>query len=116
MKYMIAIAVLLLCVMAVNAKEADLDILAVSELPDGGFEGSIANLNLDLEPGTGRVFMDTQPSSKLDTQLSTRFATRVACNYLKKDCDEYDFFYTIKANSAIVGGPSASAAAAILAI
>jgi len=49
-------------------------------------------------------------------QISARFAKDVACDYLGVDCEQYDFFYTIKADSPIVGGPSAGAAIAILTI
>ncbi|MBI5398687.1 hypothetical protein HZB03_04450, partial [Candidatus Woesearchaeota archaeon] len=40
----------------------------------------------------------------------------IACKYLDKDCDAYDFFYTIQSPAAIVGGPSAGAAIATLTV
>jgi len=54
------------------------------------------------------------PLTKLDTQISTRFAKDIACNHFKLDCDRYDFIFTIKATSNIIGGPSAGAAIAAL--
>ena len=97
------------------AQQGSIKLLAVNE-GTGNLSGSIADLSLDMVPGTGRVFIDTMPSAKIDTQLSTRFAKNVACNYLDIDCSNLDFFYTIKADSIIVGGPSAGAASAILTI
>ncbi|MBR9676200.1 hypothetical protein GOV05_04275 [Candidatus Woesearchaeota archaeon] len=89
-------------------------LLAVSETDDDVFVGSVADLFIDIKPGSGRVFIDTYPFTKLDTQFTTRYAKQVACDYTNTDCDEYDFFYTIKAGSTIIGGPSAGAATALL--
>ncbi|MBR9690897.1 hypothetical protein GOV08_04405 [Candidatus Woesearchaeota archaeon] len=78
--------------------------------------GNVADLFLEIKPGTGKVFIDTFPLTRLDTQFSTRFAKSIACDYVDVDCSKYDFFYTIKSNSAIVGGPSAGAAITLLTI
>ncbi len=115
MKKLIFVLLLLLFLPSVMAKEGHTKLLAVKESGDG-FEGSVADLYLEVVPGEGRVFIETIPLTKLDTQISTRFAAEVACNYLDKDCSRYDFFYTIKANSNIIGGPSAGAATALLTI
>jgi len=90
-------------------------LLAV-RITDSGYEGSPAMLYLEIRQGKGRVFLDTYPLTKLDTQMSVRFAKEIACNYLGEDCSNYDFIYTIKANAPIVGGPSAGAASTILTI
>jgi len=97
----------------VMAKQGHMTLLAVKETTKG-YKGSTADLYLEIVPGKGRVFIETFPLSKLDTQITTRFAKEIACNYLDKDCEGYDFFYTIKADSAIIGGPSAGSATAIL--
>ncbi len=86
-------------------------LLAVSEIGDY-YVGSLADLYLSIIPGEGRVFIDTYPLTKLDTQISTRFAKEIACSLLEMDCSEYDFIYTIEAETSIVGGPSAGAAIA----
>jgi uncharacterized protein len=78
--------------------------------------GGVADLFLTIKPGTGRIFIDSFPLSKMDTQITMRFASEVACDFLELDCSQYDFFYTIRANTAIVGGPSAGAAATVLTI
>lgn len=90
-----------------------LKLLAVQE--DGeGYQGSDADLYLELKEGSGRVFLETFPLTKLDTQISTRFAKEIACSHFKLPCENYDFIYTIKAKSTIIGGPSAGAALAAL--
>lgn len=78
--------------------------------------GGTAHVSLEVKPGSGRIFMDSYPITKADTQFSTRFANEVACDFLRTDCSRYDFFYTIRAESAIVGGPSAGAAMAVLTV
>ena len=89
-------------------------LLAVQESANNTFYGSTADLYLEIQPGKGRVFLETFPATKIDTQISTRFAKEMVCSYLNFDCSQYDFIYTIKASSPIVGGPSASAAIATL--
>lgn len=79
-------------------------------------EGRTALLNLDVELGNGRVFIDTFPLTKMDTQISTRFANAIACDYIRTDCSKVDFFYSIRSDSPMLGGPSAGAAIAILTI
>ncbi len=90
-----------------------LKLLAVQE-DAKGYQGSDADLYLEIKEGSGRVFLETFPLTKLDTQISTRFAKDVACNHFKLDCNRYDFIFTIKAKAAIIGGPSAGAAIAAL--
>ena len=97
----------------VSAKQGHIKLLAVSET-EHGLKGTSADLYLEVKPGSGRVFLDTFPFTKFDTQMSTRFAKEVACKFVDADCSVYDFFYTIRADTAIVGGPSAGAAVAVL--
>lgn len=91
---------------------AEITLLAVSETPDG-YVGEKANLYVEIRRGDGNVFLDSSPLTKLDTQLSMRLGREMACNYLEIDCRKYDFFYTIRSASVIVGGPSAGSAAAV---
>lgn len=90
-----------------------LKLLAVQET-EHGYLGSAADLYLEIKEGSGRVFLDTFPLTKMDTQISTRFAKEIACTHFRLDCSQYDFIYTIKAQSNIIGGPSAGAAVAAL--
>ena len=101
-------------VLAINTEPYHLKLLAVQENGEEQFQGSDADLFLELKAGSGRVFLDTFPLTKMDTQISTRFAKEIACKHYKLDCDQYDFIYTIKAKSNIIGGPSAGAAVSAL--
>lgn len=100
---------------AAYAKSGSMKLLAVSGSEENP-QGSIANIFLEIKDGSGRVYIDSFPLSKIDTQISTRFAKEVACSFLERDCSAYDFYYTIRANSAIIGGPSAGAATAVLTV
>ncbi|MEK6900419.1 MAG: S16 family serine protease, partial [Nanoarchaeota archaeon] len=110
----ILLAFMLSISLASAQKTYHLKLLAVQENGDGTSAGSGADLFLELKEGTGRVFLDTFPVTKMDTQISTRFAKEIACHEFKLPCHRYDFIYTIKADSNIIGGPSAGAAIAAL--
>ena len=105
----------LIFIPSVFAKQGHMKLLAVRET-DSGYEGGTADLYLELKPGSGRVFLETFPLTKTDTQMSTRFAKAIACDALEKDCEDTDFFYTINADSAIIAGPSAGASIAVLTV
>lgn len=77
---------------------------------ESGYVGISADLTVETRPGSGRVFMDTLPLTKLDTQASARLAKEVACTTLDVDCSETDFFYTIRSDYSMIGGPSAGSA------
>ena len=88
-------------------------LLAVSE-NNGTLIGSIADLNLEINDGKGRVFIQSLPLTKLDTQISTRLAQSTACKMTSVKCSEKDFLYSITSKSPIIGGPSAGAAISAL--
>ncbi len=92
---------------------SSMKLLAVTQTNDG-LKGTIALLDMDVKDGAGRIFIDSFPLSKIDTQISTRFAQQMACKQLMVDCSKIDFFYVIRAGSSIIGGPSAGAALAVL--
>jgi len=114
MKKLFLVVLMLIVLPSVIAMEGHTTLLAVKEKADGSFEGSTADLFLEIRDGSGRVFLDTFPLTKTDTQISMRFAKEVACNFLEKDCGKHDFIYTIRADSPIIAGPSAGAAASTL--
>jgi uncharacterized protein len=113
MKALLFIIALLMLPQAVVAVEGHTTLLA-TEQPV--MRGVSADLYLRIEPGTGSVFMETVPLTKVDTQISTRYAKEIACRYLNTNCDAYDFYYTIRAGTGIIGGPSAGAAMAALTV
>jgi len=111
---MFFLILLVLTTSTLAQKQYTLKLLAIQESGNGTLTGSGADLYLELKEGTGRVFLDTYPVPKMDTQISTRFAKEIACHQYNLPCDRYDFIYTIKAQSNIIGGPSAGAAIAAL--
>ncbi|MBI2548815.1 hypothetical protein HYW21_05690 [Candidatus Woesearchaeota archaeon] len=98
-----------------KTQQGHMKLLAVTELGDT-FQGSPADVYLEIQPGNGRIFIDTFPLTKLDTQISTRFAKEIACRTAEVDCSTKDFFYTIRAESGIIGGASAGAALTVLTV
>ena len=106
---------LFLCINLVSAKTYHMTLLTIGEM-NGETFGGTADAYLEVKHGTGRIFLDSFPLTKIDTQISTRYANEIACDYLDMGCSGYDFFYTIRAGSTIVGGPSASGPLTILTI
>ncbi|MBW2973115.1 hypothetical protein KY346_01845 [Candidatus Woesearchaeota archaeon] len=98
---------------AISEKQGSTKLLAVLK-KDGKQFGTVATLDLDMQTGKNRVFLETFPLTQVSTQVSMRFAQQMACSALDADCSDYDFFYTIKSLPGVVGGPSAGAAAAVL--
>lgn len=92
----------------------DITLLSVTENSDGTQEGDLAYLTLKIREGEGAVFLDSFPATRIDTQVSARMANEIACTYTDVDCSKYDFFYTINAGAATIGGPSAGGAITIL--
>lgn len=115
MRKIVFILAVLLFIPIVYSAYGGMPLLAIKQTSTG-YEGSTAELFLEIKKGTGRVFVDTFPLSKIDTQFSMRAAKQIACDFLDYECDDYDFIYTIRANSPIIGGPSAGAPATILTI
>jgi uncharacterized protein len=93
----------------------EMDILAVSQTSRDLY-GSVAHLQLELSPGTGRIFIETYPLTKIDTQISARIAKEIACKTTEADCSKYDFIYTMRSGGPTIGGPSAGAAIAALTV
>lgn len=114
MRWFLFVVIILFSTSALAQKQYTLKLLAVQENGNGTLTGSGADLFLELKEGSGRVFLDTYPVPKMDTQISTRFAKEIACHQYKLPCNRYDFIYTIRAKSNIIGGPSAGAAIAAL--
>lgn len=110
--FLIMIFVLLL-LPVVNAKSGSMKLLSVADV-NGHLEGRTADLFLEIESGHGRVFIDTFPLTMLDTLISTRFANEITCDFLNKDCSRVDFFYNIRSDAPLLGGPSAGSSIAVL--
>lgn len=79
-----------------------------------GYTGVISTVTVTIQSnGSGRVFVDTLPLAQIDMQGSARLAVNVATAYVAKDnnCkvnpESYDYFFVIRTDSPIIGGPSA---------
>jgi predicted S18 family serine protease len=115
-KYLFIFLILILLPLAVDAKVYHTKLLTVESSESDEGPGGTADAFLEIKSGKGRIFLDSFPLTKIDTQISTRYANKVACDYLEANCNNKDFFYTIRADSAVVGGPSASASLTVLTI
>ncbi len=116
MKKLVILLILAALIPSVLAQSGSIKLLAVSELGNGTYTGSVVDLHLEVKEGEGRVFIDSFPFTKLDTQITTRTAKQIACDYADRNCNVHDFFYTINSSASIVGGPSAGAATAVLTV
>ena len=92
---------------------SSITVLSVSE--GDSRSGGTATVHLETRPGSGSVYIDSFPLTRLDTQISMRFARDYACSLAEVDCSRRDFFYTLRAPTSIIGGPSAGAAMSVLA-
>ena len=106
-------ALLALLPLAVPAAKASMLVPAV--ITDG--EGEMVRAEVKIEPGTGNIYISTEPLVGMDTQFSERTAVRVAAERLGRDARKYDVFLTLRVNDTKeVDGPSAGAAMTLLAI
>ena len=113
----VVLLVFFLLLATAEAQEQQISLLAVVETEEGETgDGALATLILKLQPGTGEVFIGTSSFAQIDTQITTKQAKEITCTVSRARCNEYDFFYSIEANSPIVKGPSAGAATAVLTV
>src|SRR3989344_9540455 len=99
-----------LSVFAVTEKDT-MQIYAVT--PSG--EAVSATLTLELRPGSGKIWSDTDPLVGTSTQSAEKTAIRVAKNY-SSETESYDYFFDIDSDASLVEGPSAGAAMALIAV
>ncbi|OYT57722.1 MAG: hypothetical protein B6U68_01545 [Candidatus Aenigmarchaeota archaeon ex4484_14] len=112
MKKMYFFILLLILSSVVCAGSVEIYIPAVKET-EQGYVGVLATLNVTVKPGRGHVYVDTLPLTKIDTQASARLAKEVTEETIGKNLDNYDFFYIIRSDAPIIGGPSAGGAMAM---
>ncbi len=92
--------------------ERRLYVLAVASTSEG-YVGVPSELIVRVSPGEGVVFLSTEPLSEVDMQASARLAALVASYVAGVDYFKHDYYVLMRANSTIVGGPSASAAISV---
>ena len=111
----VILVLIMLVLFATLVSAKSMKLLAVSKTKEG-LAGTSADLELEINEGSGRVFISTFPLTNVDTQISFRMAKEYACDFLDRDCANYDFYYVIRSDSPIIGGPSAGGAATLLTI
>jgi uncharacterized protein len=118
--YIILIALILLASISSTAYIYSLDetrhviIVAVSQLQNSSYIGVSADLYVRVTcPGSGHVYVETLPLSQIDLQASTRIAAIVASSIANVSFHSCDFYASIKSDSPIIGGPSASGVTAV---
>ncbi|MBS3059056.1 MAG: hypothetical protein J4224_01380 [Candidatus Diapherotrites archaeon] len=78
-------------------------------------QGLAADLVLDLDPGTGKVWTSVEPLVGTTTQNAAREAVNLARNY-SGQVSSFDYKFSIASNASLVEGPSAGAAMSLLVI
>ena len=113
-----ALFILILLLPCAYAASNHITLLTVAETTNKTISevGGTADLYLTIRQGKGAIFIDSFPLTRIDTQSSIRYANQIACDFLQEDCTRYDFFYTIRADSSMMGGPSAGGAIAVLTV
>ena len=83
---------------------------------DNGYIGVISTITVTIQSnGNGRVFVDTLPLTQVDMQGSARLAVKVASTLVENDKNSnidpsnFDYFFVVRTNSPVIGGPSAGA-------
>ncbi len=97
----------------INYRNVTIYAPAVGET-EQGYIGVISTITVTIQNnGSGRVFVDTLPLAQIDMQGSARLAVKVASSIVKSDnsCtidpESFDYFFVIRTESPIIGGPSA---------
>ncbi|KAA0003392.1 MAG: hypothetical protein FE048_01670 [Thermoplasmata archaeon] len=88
---------------------------AVAKTNDG-YVGVLTQINVTMQNGSGNVYVVTSPLTEIDMQGSAHLAVDVASALTGIDTSNHDFIFVVKADSPIVGGPSAGAVMTIAAI
>lgn len=113
-KGVLLVLALILLILPVVSAEKHMKLLAIEEGPNAT-RGNLADLYLRIVDGTGDVYVATFPLTRIDTQISARYAKDVSCETFDHPCDS-DFLYTLKAKTNLIGGPSAGSAIAVLTV
>ena len=88
---------------------------AVAKTNDG-YVGVLTQINVTMQNGSGNVYVVTSPLTEVDMQGSAHLAVDVASALTGIDASNHDFIFVVKADSPIVGGPSAGAVMTIASI
>jgi len=88
-------------------------VLAVNSDQTAGVAGKFF---VEIDPGKGRVLMDTNPFLEPDTQQSAETAVQVAENYTGMNLSDRDVIVSFNITGNVLGGPSAGTAMTVATI
>ncbi len=111
-RILITLTIITLTFFSVSARtyESFINVVGV----DNHGRGIMGNVTVEIQPGKGRVLVDTKPLQGIYTQNSERIAVKVASEQTGFDFSDYDIIYSIvTSNAHVIDGPSAGGALAL---
>ncbi len=100
-----------ICILSFNLASATYEAFTNVVGVDNQGKGVIGNVTVEVQPGKGRVLVDTTPLQGIYTQDSERIAVKVASDITGFDFSDYDVIYSIITSGAhVIDGPSAGGA------
>lgn len=92
-----------------------INLLSVSKNVEGELIGGrVIPLTLEIKPGSGEIYINSNGILETDTQLSIKNSKEISCNIFELDCNKYDFYYSFSQDNLVLEGPSAGAAIGVL--
>jgi uncharacterized protein len=84
-------------------------LLAVELLSNNSYTGAVSNLVVYTQPGTGYVFVETQPAAGVDFQETANTVVAVASQRAHVNLNQRDFEFVLRVPNGVdeVDGPSA---------
>lgn len=98
--------------LSTTTSQATTKIVAVN--PQG--DGVMGDVMVEIEPGEGKVLVNTNPFVEPDTQYSAVTAVEIAKQVTKNDLKDKNVIIDFNVNGTVVGGPSAGAAMTVATI
>lgn len=89
-----------------GTRTAEANVLAITS----NGTGNVGSVQVTIEPGQGRVLLDTNPFVETDTQLSAQTSASVASRITSTTLENRDVTYSFTIQGTHLGGPSAGAA------
>lgn len=80
---------------------------------DSGYAGSVTNITVFVTEGWGDVYVSTYSLTQEDFQGAATAAARVVTKLLGLDFSRYNYYFRVKSDAVIIGGPSAGVAMAV---
>ncbi|MBL7169733.1 MAG: hypothetical protein ISS48_01825 [Candidatus Aenigmarchaeota archaeon] len=111
------LALLTICILSIPSALAFYEAFTNVVGVDNHGNGIMGNVSVEIQPGKGRVLVDTTPLQGIYTQDSERIAVEVASDITGFDFSDYDAIYSITTSSAhVIDGPSAGGSLALVTI